>query len=82
VETLSAFRAEHRLPFTLLSDPDHRIAEAYGAWGERVRDGQRSMGILRSTVIIGPDGRISHVLRQVTPAGHSKQLLEALGSRA
>jgi peroxiredoxin Q/BCP len=80
-ETLAAFRAEYRLPFTLLSDPDHRIAEAYGAWGERERDGQKFLGILRGTVIIGPDGRITHVFRQVTPAGHSKQLLEALSSR-
>ena len=79
VEKLATFRAAERLPFGFISDPDHRVAEAYEAWGERERDGRTFMGILRSTVIIGPDGRITHHFKPVAPTGHSKQLLEALG---
>jgi peroxiredoxin Q/BCP len=81
-DVLAAFRKQYDLPFTLLSDPDHRVAEAYGAWGERERDGQKFMGILRGTVIVGPDGTITHVFRQVTPVGHSKELLQALGANS
>ena len=63
----------------LLADPDHRLAEDYGVWVLRERDGRQFMGIERSTFIIGPDGTISHVFRRVTPAGHAKELLAALG---
>jgi peroxiredoxin Q/BCP len=78
VEAQAAFKAKYALPFTLLADPDHRIAEAYGVWVLRERDGRQFMGINRSTFIIGPDGTIQRVFRQVTPAGHAKELLAAL----
>ena len=78
VEVQAAFKAQNRLPFTLLADPDHKIAEAYGVWVERERDGRTFMGINRSTFIIGPDGVVQRVFSGVTPAGHAKELLEAL----
>ena len=78
VEAQSAFKAKFGLPFTLLADPDHHIAEAYGAWVLRERDGRQFMGINRSTYVIGPDGRMQRVFNQVTPQGHAKELLEAL----
>jgi peroxiredoxin Q/BCP len=79
VDVLANFRSQYELPFGFLSDPEHRIADAYGAWGERVRDGQTFMGLIRSTFIIGPDGRVTHVFRPVTAAaGHSAEVLEAL----
>jgi peroxiredoxin Q/BCP len=78
-DVLAEFRAQYSLPFGFLSDPDHRIAEAYGAWGERVRDGQTFMGLIRSTFIIGPDGRVTHAFRPVSAAaGHSAELVAAL----
>ena len=58
VERLSGFRAEHGLPFPLLSDPDHQVAEAYGAWGTKKMYGREYQGILRSTFVIDPEGRI------------------------
>ena len=78
VEAQAAFKAKNNLPFTLLADPDHRLAEDYGVWVLRERDGRQFMGIERSTFIIGPDGTITHVFRKVTPAGHAKELLAAL----
>lgn len=59
-------------------DTDHRIAEDYGAWGPRERDGQTTIGMIRSTVIIGADGRVEQIFSQVSPVGHSKELLAAL----
>ena len=79
VEAQAAFKAKNNLPFTLLADADHAVAEAYGTWRERVRpNGERFMGVVRETYVIGPDGRVSHVFTQVTPATHAKELLEAL----
>lgn len=79
VEAQAAFKAKNDLPFPLLADTDHRIAEAYGVWVLRTRPtGEQFMGIQRSTFIIGPDGRITHVFPQVTPAGHAKELLAVL----
>jgi peroxiredoxin Q/BCP len=77
-DALARFRAKYDLPFTFLSDVDHQIAEAYGAWVLRERDGRSFMGIARSTFIIGPDGTVAHVFRNVKPAGHAQELLAAL----
>lgn len=74
----AAFRAKHDLPFPLLVDADHAVAEAYGVWVEKSMYGKKYMGVERSTFVIGPDGRIEHVLRKVKPAEHLGQLLEAL----
>lgn len=79
VEAQAAFKAKYHLPFTLLADPDHLIAEAYGVWVPRERDGRTTMGINRSTFIVGPNGKVQQVFGQVTPADHAKELLAALG---
>jgi peroxiredoxin Q/BCP len=74
------FKQKHGLPFTLLSDPDHAVAEAYGAWGEKKRYGKISLGIIRSTFLIGPDGTVAKVWPRVDPATHADKVLAALGS--
>ena len=66
-EKLSRFRAKYDLPFVLLSDPDHAVAEAYGAWGERKLYGRSSVGILRSHVVIDENGRITDYRLKVKP---------------
>lgn len=80
VEAQAAFKEKNHLPFTLLADVDHPIANAYGVWVLRERpSGEQFMGIQRSTFIIDPDGRVVRVFHQVTPAEHAAELLEALG---
>ncbi|MCI0393825.1 MAG: thioredoxin-dependent thiol peroxidase [Chloroflexi bacterium] len=64
---LAKWKAKQRFPFTLLSDPDHQVAEAYGAWGERSTFGRKYMGIIRSHFVIGPDGRLEDVQVKVSP---------------
>ena len=76
------FREKHSLPFTLLADPGHEVAEAYGAWGERKTYGRTSMGIKRSTFVIGEDGKIVRAMYGVKPAGHPQQVLAALADAA
>ena len=73
-----AFREKFDLPFTLLADEGHKAADAYGAWGEKLNYGRRYMGIIRSTFLIGPDGRIARVWPKVKAAGHAAAVLEAL----
>lgn len=72
------FISTHELPFTLLADPEHKLAETYGVWVEKSMYGKKYMGIERSTFIIGPDGRIENVLRMVKPKEHAKDLLTLL----
>ena len=72
------FKAKHQLPFTLLADPDHKVAEDYGVWGERKFAGKSYMGINRSTFIIDADGNISRAMRGIKPAGHASSVLDAL----
>ena len=72
------FRKKHKLPFTLLSDPDHAVAEKYGAWREKTLYGRKSLGIVRSTFVIDPAGRIARVYRSVKPDGHAEQILGTL----
>jgi peroxiredoxin Q/BCP len=74
------FRAKYSLPFTLLADPDHRLAEQYGFWVEKSFAGRRYLGIERSTVVIAPDGTVAKVLRRVKPDAHADRVLAALGS--
>jgi peroxiredoxin Q/BCP len=80
--SLRAFADKYELPFTLLSDPDHAVAEAYGAWGERSMYGKKFMGIIRSTVIVGPDGKVARHFPKVTPKTHDDVILKALGELA
>ena len=72
------FAAKYGLPFTLVPDPEHAIAEAYGVWAEKSMYGRKYMGIERSTFVVDEKGRIAHVFRKVKPEGHAAQVLEAL----
>jgi peroxiredoxin Q/BCP len=74
----AAFRARYGLPFTLLSDVDHAAAEAYGAWGEKRSYGKTTMGILRSSFLVDPEGRIAKAWPSVKADGHAEQVLDAL----
>jgi peroxiredoxin Q/BCP len=73
-----AFRATYKLPFTLLCDPDHVVAEKYGAWREKNMYGKKSMGIARSTFIIDAAGTVVKVFKAVKADGHAAQVLAAL----
>ena len=74
-----SFAKNHRLPFPLLSDPDRKVMKAYGAFGPKVLYGKHTIGVIRSTVWIGPDGRVrKHWKRVADAAKHPKQVLEAL----
>ncbi len=72
------FAKKFNLPFTLLADEDHKVAEAYGAWGLKKLLGREYMGIFRTTFLIGPDGKILKVFENVKPEGHSAEVLAAL----
>jgi len=72
------FTIKHRLPFRLVSDPDHRILGAYGVWGEKLFMGRRYQGIHRVTFLIGPDGTILKIWPQVSAAGHAAEVLAAI----
>jgi thioredoxin-dependent peroxiredoxin len=74
------FKQKYGLPFTLLADPDHEVAEQYGVWGERKYMGKTYMGIERSTFLIDEDGRIAKVMRRVKPDTHTERVLEALAA--
>ena len=76
------FRDTYSLPFTLLVDADHAVAEQYGAWREKTLYGKTSMGIVRSTFIIDPAGRVAKVFRNVKAEGHAEKVLEALAELA
>lgn len=80
VESHVKFRAKYGLPFHLLADEGHRLADAYGVWVEKNLYGKKYMGIERSTFIIGPDGVIERVLPRVKAAEHVDQLVEALAA--
>jgi peroxiredoxin Q/BCP len=66
------------LPFPLLADPGHKIAELFGVWVEKSLYGRKSMGIARTTFVIGEDGRISDVIAKVDTAAHGSQILGLL----
>jgi len=70
-ESHRKFIAKYKLKVRLLSDPEHKMMEAYGAWGEKVLYGRKSLGVIRSTVIISPDGKIAHHWAKVKAAGHA-----------
>ena len=79
VKSHQNFTAKYNLNFTLLSDPDHKVAEAYGAWGEKKMYGKTYMGIIRSTFIIGKDGKIKHVFDKVKVGSHGGDVQAFLG---
>jgi peroxiredoxin Q/BCP len=77
-EALKKFAGKYDLGFTLLGDPDHAVADAYGAWGEKSMYGKKYMGMLRSTFIIDADGKIARVFPKVQPKKHDDLVLKAL----
>ena len=74
------FRDKYSLNFPLLADPEHALAEAYGAWREKNMYGKKSMGVQRSTYLIDGEGKIVKVWKKVSVDGHDAQVLEALQS--
>jgi peroxiredoxin Q/BCP len=74
------FKEKYSLPFTLLADPEHQVAEEYGVWKERNMYGKKSMGIERSTFVIDVDGNVAKTMRRVKPETHAADVLEALPS--
>ena len=74
------FREKYGLPYRLLADDGHRLADAYGVWVEKKFAGRAYFGNERTTFVVGADGRIAAVLPQVKPAAHVEQLLEALSA--
>ena len=72
------FKEKYSLPFTLLSDPEHEVAERYGVWVEKNTYGKKSMGVKRSTFVIDAEGNVAQAMYGVSPDGHADQVLEAL----
>ena len=71
------FETKYKLPFTLLADKDHAIADAYGVWGEKKFMGRTYMGVLRTTFLIDEKGKIKKVFEKVKPEDHASEVLEA-----
>jgi len=76
---LAKFRDKEGLTFTLVSDPDKEVLTAYGAFGEKTMYGKKSMGVIRSTFVIDPDGNITHALYNVRAKGHVARVRDLLG---
>ena len=74
------FKQKYGLPFTLLADPDHEVADKYGVWGERKYMGKTYWGVERSTFLIDEEGRIAKIMRRVKPDTHADQVLAALAA--
>ena len=72
------FKNDLNLPFKLLADHNHAAAEAYGVWKEKTRDGKTTIGVDRTTFLIGPDGMIQKTFPNVNPDGHAEEVLAAL----
>nr|AYM52879.1 ahpC/TSA family protein [Myxococcaceae bacterium MCy9487] len=72
------FATKQGLPFSLLADPDHAVADAYGVWGEKTLYGRKFMGLIRATFLIGPDAKVLRVWPKVKVAGHVADVLAAL----
>jgi peroxiredoxin Q/BCP len=77
-EKLRKFRETHALPFPLLSDPDHTVLEAYGAWGEKKLYGKTVVGVIRSTVVVDARGDVEQAFYNVKATGHVAKLLRDL----
>lgn len=77
LKPIEKFAAKFNLTFPLASDPDHKVAEAYGVWVEKSMYGRTYMGMERSSFLVGADGRIARVWRKVKPEAHAAQVIEA-----
>lgn len=78
VESHEKFRDKYELPFTLLADPEHRVADAYGVYGKQKFMQHEYLGVDRATFVIGPDGKLEKVWPKVKPDGHADEVLAAL----
>jgi thioredoxin-dependent peroxiredoxin len=74
------FKQKYGLPFTLLADPEHEVADQYGVWGERKYMGKTYWGVERSTFLVDQEGRIAKIMRRVKPDTHADQVLAALAA--
>lgn len=79
-ESHRKFKKKNQLPYTLLADEDHSIAERYGVWGEKMNYGRKYWGVLRTTFIIDGDGRIARVFEKVKPENHAAEVADALAT--
>jgi len=79
-EKLAKFKTEYQLPFDLLSDPDHAVATAFGAYGLKKNYGKEYMGIVRSTFLIGGDGRVEGAYYNVRAKGHAERVANEVAS--
>ncbi len=77
-EAQRKFKEEHGLPFPLLSDPDAKVQEAWGAWGEKDTNGKKTEGTIRTTVLVGPDGKVERIFPKVKVEGHVADVLGSL----
>ena len=77
-KSYTKFKEKFSLPYTLIADEDHAIAEAYGVWGAKMNFGRKYMGVLRTTYVIDPNGRVAHVFEKVKPENHAEEVVEAL----
>ena len=82
VKSHQKFKVKYELPFTLVADRDHAIAEKYGVWGEKLMFGRKYMGVLRTTFLIDGEGRIVRIFRNVKPEGHAQEVARALAESA
>ena len=78
VESHQEFKAKYNLPFTLLADTEHRVAEQYGVWKEKSMAGHAYMGVERTTYVIDPQGKIAFVFERVKPATHAADVANVL----
>lgn len=78
-EKHTKFRAKYGLKFPLLTDADHAVGEKYGAWGEKTLYGKKSLGVIRSTFLVGADGRLARAWYNVKADGHAAKVLAELG---
>lgn len=79
VKAQSRFKSKYELPYLLLADAEHAVADAYGVWGKKKFMGREYFGVLRTSFIIDSEGKVSHVFEKVKPANHSGEVLTILG---
>ena len=77
-ESHRKFKKKYQLPFTLIADEDHAIAERYGVWGEKMNFGRKYWGVLRTTFIIDEHGHVARVFEKVKPEGHGDEVARAI----
>jgi peroxiredoxin Q/BCP len=80
VEEHVKFKQKYGLPFTLLADPEHEVAERYGVWGEKSYGGRTYLGVSRTTFLVAPDGTLAKVMQDVNPETHADDVLAALAA--